>query len=75
MLTNIVKGVGIFFLVYFIWLSTGGPERGEQRRADNNDGLLIVNPLGSQENAALPFEAILNSQEAEESNTSSNGDI
>ncbi len=41
MLEFILKVLTLFFFVYFVWLFTGGAERGEERRALNEDSLFI----------------------------------
>ena len=37
----LLKIVGVLVLVYIIWLATGGVERGEERRALDEDALFI----------------------------------
>lgn len=41
MVENILKGIGVVLLIYILWLATGGVERGEERRAMDEDGLFV----------------------------------
>ena len=41
MLEFILKALMLFFFVYFVWLFTGGVERGEERKAQQEDSLFI----------------------------------
>ena len=37
----IFKVVAVFLIVYVLWIVTGGVERGDERRALDEDGLFI----------------------------------
>jgi len=41
MLEILIKGLLAFFVFYFLWILTGGIERGEQRRAAGTDSIFI----------------------------------
>jgi len=41
MLEIVLKGIGIFLVFYFIWLITGGVERGEERERLGTNTLFI----------------------------------
>ena len=58
----ILKAVAVFFFIYFAWLFTGGVERGEERKALQEDSLLIgvtgtaLDSAGSDVFNALPVK-------------------
>jgi len=41
MLEFFLKGLGIFLLVYILWVITGGVERGEERHERGEGGLFV----------------------------------
>tara|TARA_B100000378_G_C18008274_1_gene399700 strand:- start:979 stop:1131 length:153 start_codon:yes stop_codon:yes gene_type:complete len=44
MVKGILQAIGIFILIYIVWLNTGGPERGMERAATGEDSIFIGIP-------------------------------